>query len=71
MMNQEPRLITRNAQKFKSDKKEWVEFGKYVIDVVAEVLAAIESYDTSTEEAKPWLDNVKKLDQCVRLILGR
>ncbi|KAF8333476.1 uncharacterized protein EI90DRAFT_3015366 [Cantharellus anzutake] len=67
-MNQELRLITRNTKKFKSDKKEWDEFGKYVVEVVVEVLAAIESYDTSTEEAKPWLENIKKLDDALRKI---
>ncbi|KAF8325247.1 uncharacterized protein EI90DRAFT_3073564 [Cantharellus anzutake] len=61
-------FIFSEIQKFKSDKKEWKEFGKYVVDVVADVLAAIESYDTLTEEAKPWLENAKKLDDALKQI---
>jgi hypothetical protein len=30
--------------------------------MVAEVISAIESYDTSAEEAKPWVESAKKLD---------
>ncbi|KAF8333469.1 uncharacterized protein EI90DRAFT_3015361 [Cantharellus anzutake] len=59
-------FIFEEVQKFKSDTREWTEFGKCVVVVVADVLAAIESYDASTEEAKPWLENVKKLDACHR-----
>ncbi|KAF8337326.1 uncharacterized protein EI90DRAFT_3118771 [Cantharellus anzutake] len=63
-------FIFSEVQKFKSDKEEWKEFGKYVVDIVADVLAAIEPYDTSTEEAKPWLENVKKLDSALKQIIA-
>ncbi|KAF8332032.1 uncharacterized protein EI90DRAFT_3123113 [Cantharellus anzutake] len=63
-------FIFSEVEKFKSDRKEWKEFGKYVVDVVADVLAAIESYDTSTEEAKPWLKNAKKLDDALKQIVA-
>ncbi|KAF8325230.1 uncharacterized protein EI90DRAFT_3073466 [Cantharellus anzutake] len=63
-------FIFGEIQKFKSDRKEWKEFGKYLVDVVAKVLAAIESYDTSTEEAKPWLENVKELNDALNQIVA-
>ncbi|KAF8341238.1 uncharacterized protein EI90DRAFT_3285436 [Cantharellus anzutake] len=54
--------------KFKENNKEWEDFGKYVVDNVAEVVAAIKSYDPSTEEAKPWVESAKKLDRVLQRI---
>ncbi|KAF8338708.1 uncharacterized protein EI90DRAFT_3117803 [Cantharellus anzutake] len=56
-------FIISEVQEFKENKKEWVNFGRYVVDNVAEVVAAIKSYDPSTEEAKPWVESAKKLDR--------
>ncbi|KAF8332042.1 uncharacterized protein EI90DRAFT_3056353 [Cantharellus anzutake] len=61
-------FIFSEVQKFKSDRKEWKEFGKYVVDAAAKVLMATESYDTSTEEAKPWLENVNELNDALKQI---
>ncbi|KAF8313162.1 uncharacterized protein EI90DRAFT_3092389 [Cantharellus anzutake] len=61
-------FIISEVQKFKENNKEWEDFGKYVVDNVAEVVAAIESYDPSTEEAKPWVESAKKLDRVLQRI---
>ncbi|KAF8330838.1 uncharacterized protein EI90DRAFT_3059468 [Cantharellus anzutake] len=53
--------ILDEVKKFKENEKEWADFGQYVVDMVAEVILAIESYDTSAEEAKPWVENANKL----------
>ncbi|KAF8337928.1 uncharacterized protein EI90DRAFT_3118383 [Cantharellus anzutake] len=55
-------FILDEAKKFKENKKEWDDFGKYVADNVAEVVAAIKYYDASTEEAKLWVESATKLD---------
>ncbi|KAF8338709.1 uncharacterized protein EI90DRAFT_3038838 [Cantharellus anzutake] len=60
-------LIIGEVQKFKENNKEWEDFGKYVVDNVAEVVAAIKSYDPSTEEAKPWVESAKKLDRHTKI----
>ncbi|KAF8338768.1 uncharacterized protein EI90DRAFT_2412072 [Cantharellus anzutake] len=54
--------------KFKDYKKEWTDFGKYVVDTMADVVSAIKSYDASAEEAKPWVESVTKLDGALQKI---
>ncbi|KAF8341234.1 uncharacterized protein EI90DRAFT_2965501 [Cantharellus anzutake] len=61
-------FIISEVQKFKENKKEWEDFGRYVVDNVAEVVAAIKSYDPSTEEAKPWVESAEKLDRALQRI---
>ncbi|KAF8333437.1 uncharacterized protein EI90DRAFT_3153653 [Cantharellus anzutake] len=61
-------FILIEVQNFRENKKEWGDFGKYVVDAVADVLATIESYDTSTEEQKPWLESVIKLSDVLQQI---
>ncbi|KAF8313165.1 uncharacterized protein EI90DRAFT_3159781 [Cantharellus anzutake] len=61
-------FIIGEVQKFKENKKEWEDFGKYVVENVAEVVAAIKSYDPSTEEAKPWVESAEKLDRVLQKI---
>ncbi|KAF8330816.1 uncharacterized protein EI90DRAFT_1099848 [Cantharellus anzutake] len=60
--------ILDEAKKFKENEKEWADFGQYVVDMVAEVVLAIESYDTSAEEAEPWVENAKKLNGALQKI---
>ncbi|KAF8326359.1 uncharacterized protein EI90DRAFT_3070626 [Cantharellus anzutake] len=55
-------FIISEVQKFKENKKEWEDFGKYVVDNVAEVVAAMKSYDPSAEAEKPWVESATKLD---------
>ncbi|KAF8341377.1 uncharacterized protein EI90DRAFT_3033756 [Cantharellus anzutake] len=61
-------LILNEVQMFQEDKKEWEDFGNYVVENVAEVVAAIRSYDSSSEEAKPWVESATKLDGALRNI---
>ncbi|KAF8341343.1 uncharacterized protein EI90DRAFT_1723756 [Cantharellus anzutake] len=61
-------FIIGEVQKFKENKKEWEDFGKYVVNNVAEVVAAIKSYNPSTEEAKPWVESAAKLDRVLQKI---
>ncbi|KAF8326363.1 uncharacterized protein EI90DRAFT_3070646 [Cantharellus anzutake] len=61
-------FIISEVQKFKENKKEWEDFGDYVADNVAEVLAAIKSYDPEAEAAKPWVESATKLDRALQKI---
>ncbi|KAF8338773.1 uncharacterized protein EI90DRAFT_3117853 [Cantharellus anzutake] len=60
--------ILDEVKKFKDNKKEWIDFGKYVVDTVADVVSAIKSYDASAEEAKPWVESVTRLDRALQMI---
>ncbi|KAF8338765.1 uncharacterized protein EI90DRAFT_3117849 [Cantharellus anzutake] len=60
--------ILDEVKKFKDNKKEWTDFGKYVVDTMADVVSAIKSYDASAEEAKPWVESVTKLDRALQMI---
>ncbi|KAF8326360.1 uncharacterized protein EI90DRAFT_3070636 [Cantharellus anzutake] len=53
--------ILDEVQKFKDNKKEWVDFGQYVADTVVEVILVIKSYDASAEEANQWVESATKL----------
>ncbi|KAF8341244.1 uncharacterized protein EI90DRAFT_2988922 [Cantharellus anzutake] len=64
-------FIVSEVQKFKENKKEWEGFGKYVVDNVAEVVAAIKSYDPSTEEAKLWVESAEELDRALQKIKSK
>ncbi|KAF8326365.1 uncharacterized protein EI90DRAFT_3070656 [Cantharellus anzutake] len=61
-------FIISEVQKFKENKKEWEDFGNYVVENVAEVVAAIKSYDPSAEAAKPWVESATKLDRALQKI---
>ncbi|KAF8327547.1 uncharacterized protein EI90DRAFT_1765093 [Cantharellus anzutake] len=64
-------FILDEVKKFKENEKEWADFGQYIVDMVAEVISAIESYDTSAEEAKPWVESAKKLDDALQKIKSK
>ncbi|KAF8328874.1 uncharacterized protein EI90DRAFT_3155597 [Cantharellus anzutake] len=55
--------ILDEVKKLKESEKEWADFGQYVVDMVAEVVSSITSYDTSVKEANPWMENVEELNE--------
>ncbi|KAF8316498.1 uncharacterized protein EI90DRAFT_3134318 [Cantharellus anzutake] len=64
-------FIFGEVKKFKENKREWADFGKYVVDTVAEVVAAIKSFDESAEEAKSWVESATKLDGTLQEIKSK
>ncbi|KAF8335930.1 uncharacterized protein EI90DRAFT_3120176 [Cantharellus anzutake] len=60
--------ILDEVQKFKDNKKEWVDFGQYLADTVVDVILAIQSYDASAEEANPWMESATKLKNALQVI---
>ncbi|KAF8335851.1 uncharacterized protein EI90DRAFT_3120104 [Cantharellus anzutake] len=63
-------FIFDETKKFKENKKEWVDLGQYAVDAVAEVVSAIESYDTSadSEGENLWVESATKLNDALQRI---
>ncbi|KAF8341378.1 uncharacterized protein EI90DRAFT_3116526 [Cantharellus anzutake] len=61
-------FIFSKVKRFQENKKEWEDFGNYVVENVAEVVAAIRSYDPSSMEAKLWVESAVKLDGALQKI---
>ncbi|KAF8341198.1 uncharacterized protein EI90DRAFT_2965467 [Cantharellus anzutake] len=61
-------LILTEIKKFRGNKEEWGRFGKYIGDAMVDVVTAIDSYDGSNEEPKPWMESVKKLSEALQRI---
>ncbi|KAF8316249.1 uncharacterized protein EI90DRAFT_3134535 [Cantharellus anzutake] len=59
-------FILDEVKKFKESKEEWERFGRYVVDATARVVAALDSYDASSEGA--WVGNIRKLNQALQRI---
>ncbi|KAF8337027.1 uncharacterized protein EI90DRAFT_3287335 [Cantharellus anzutake] len=67
-------FILTEIRKFRGNKEEWERFGKYIGDAMMNVVKAIDSYDGSNEEPKPWMEGVKKLSEAlerIRIDIGR
>ncbi|KAF8315745.1 uncharacterized protein EI90DRAFT_3159095 [Cantharellus anzutake] len=56
-------FIIEEVKKSNENKEEWECFGNYIANAVARVAAAMDSYDASSEEVKPWVENITKLDK--------
>ncbi|KAF8337077.1 uncharacterized protein EI90DRAFT_3119399 [Cantharellus anzutake] len=67
-------FILTEIKKFRGNKEEWERLGKYIGDAVMNVVKAIDSYDGSNEQPKPWMEGVKKLSEVlerIRIEIGR
>ncbi|KAF8334724.1 uncharacterized protein EI90DRAFT_3049978 [Cantharellus anzutake] len=61
-------FIFEEVNKFKENKEQWEKFGKHIVDTMAGVVAAIDSYDASGEEAKPWMDSITNMSEALKRI---
>ncbi|KAF8336607.1 uncharacterized protein EI90DRAFT_199830 [Cantharellus anzutake] len=67
-------FILTEIKKFRGNKEEWERFGRYIGDAMVDVVTAVDSYDGSNEEPKPWVEGVKKLSEAlerIRIEIGR
>ncbi|KAF8336615.1 uncharacterized protein EI90DRAFT_3014302 [Cantharellus anzutake] len=67
-------FILTEIKKFRGNKEEWERFGKHIGDAMVDVVTAVDSYDGSNEEPKPWVEGVKKLSEAlerIRIEIGR
>ncbi|KAF8344265.1 uncharacterized protein EI90DRAFT_3115003 [Cantharellus anzutake] len=60
--------ILDEVKKFKENKKEWADFGGYVVSTTAKVVSAIKSYDVSAKEASSWVEGVTELGSALQEI---